>query len=260
MSRKKCYRGEINITYFFIVALLIHLSLFIFREYSIKGDSNLGIRSNGAPISVQVKSDTFKKPRPSSGTQMEAKAEKKVEPENKAVKEDFLSKIKDKKKEKKIEKKKEVTPQKEIKKQNQKTKETDNNSNATQNQAPATAMSDPNSDQDFLSGNFSIGTDGSVVATSADGIDYQIIKQIDPEYPKQAKRVRYSQTVVVKAKFLVGLNGNIENIKILESHSKLGFDKAVIDALNQWKFKPIFYKNKNIKVYFTKSFVFENID
>lgn len=261
MSRRKCYRGEINIFYFFLVALSIHLLLLLARTYTIKGDSNLGIKTSGAPISVHFKSNTLKKPRPSAPQieQKEVKAQK-PEPEKKIVKEDFKSKIQDKKKEKKIEKKKEVTPQKKVEASTKETKEVVKNANTNPTPLPANTPTDPNSDQDFLSGNFSVGTDGSYIASSSDGIEYQIINQKEPVYPEQAKRIRYSKTVVVKAKFLVGLSGNIESIKIIESHNKLGFDKAVLDALNQWKFKPIFYRNKNIKVYFTKSFVFENIE
>ena len=225
---RKPFRGEINIFYFFLVALAIHLSFFIVKNYSVKGESNIGLRSNSAPISVQVKSETFKKPRPSvaSAPQEEVKPE---EVENtKEVKKEFESKIKDKKKEIKKKKKKKKTPQKKIegKKEENQQKNTDSTP-----ERPKNVPTDPNSDQDFLSGNFSIGTDGVVTASSADGIDYHILKQVDPEYPAQAKRVRYSKKVVVTVKFLVNLQGQIEDIKIIKSHKKLGFDKAVVTAL-----------------------------
>ena len=67
---------------------------------------------------------------------------------------------------------------------------------------------------------------------------------------------RYNKTVIVEAKFLVGENGNIEDIKIIKSHEKFGFDREVISALKKWKFKPIVYNNRNIKVYFNKEFIF----
>lgn len=262
MSRFKCYRGDINIFYFFIVALSIHLLLFLTREYNIKGDGNLQMRSAGAPISVHFKSATLKKPRPSApSVKKEMVPPEPVPVEKKKVKEDFKSKIKDKNKEKKIKKKKDITPQ-EKKVTPDKTKEKSENEilNANPNVLSDDIPTDPDSNQDFLSGNFSVGTDGSFIASSSEGIEYQIITQKEPLYPQQAKKIRYSKVVVVKVKFLVGLNGDIEDIKIIKSHSKLGFDKAVTDALREWKFNPIFYKNKNIKVYFTKSFIFENIE
>lgn len=67
---------------------------------------------------------------------------------------------------------------------------------------------------------------------------------------------RYNKTVIVEAKFLVGTDGSVEDIKIIKSHEKFGFDKEVISALKKWKFKPVVYKGRNIKVYFNKEFIF----
>ena len=47
-----------------------------------------------------------------------------------------------------------------------------------------------------------------------------------------------------------------EKIEVLKSNKKFGFDKEVIQALNKWKFEPIVYRGKKIKVYFNKEFVF----
>ena len=79
----------------------------------------------------------------------------------------------------------------------------------------------------------------------------------NPSYPRQAEIARYNQIVKVEVKFLVNLEGDVEDIKILKSHkNKFGFDKEVISALKKWKFKPIKYNGKGIKVYFNKEFVF----
>lgn len=263
---KKYYRGEIKILYFFLVSLLIHFSFFLFRQYNAKGDLNLNPNANSAPISVQVRSNTFKLPKPSSepaaqNVQPEQPKEikKEIKPETEKKKEikkeDFESKIKDKKK--KIEKQEQTTPPK---KDIPVDKNITQNKENTGNSLPKNIPTDKNSDQDFLSGNFSIGEDGNIIASSADGIDYHILKQVEPQYPTAAKKVRYSKQVVIKVKFLVGLHGKIEDIQIIQGHNKLGFDKAVIDALHQWEFKPIYHKGKNIKVYFTKDFVFKNED
>lgn len=258
---KKYYRGEINLFYFFLVSLAIHLAFFLGRQYNAKSDININPNGISAPISVQVRSETFKLPKPSpvsseASAPQEAPKEVKeeVKPETKEI--EFESKIQDKKKKekKKVEKPQKKTPPK---------KDTSEKKSTPSEAKPATKVAkniptDPNSDQDFLSGNFSIGEDGNIVASSSDGIDYHILKQIDPPYPTMAKKVRYSKLVVVKVKFLVGLNGKIEDIKIVSGHPKLGFDKSVIDALNKWQFSPIYHKGRNIKVYFTKDFVFKN--
>lgn len=100
--------------------------------------------------------------------------------------------------------------------------------------------------------------DGTYTALSNNGIKYKILKEIEPIYPKQAENINYRKKVIVKAKFLVNENGEVENIFIVQSHKKLGFDDAVISALKKWKFSPIYYNNKIIKVYFQKEFVFES--
>lgn len=99
--------------------------------------------------------------------------------------------------------------------------------------------------------------DGTYNAVSNHGIKYKITREITPVYPKQAENIRYRKKVIVKARFLVDQSGNVKNISIINSHSKLGFDQAVIDALEKWKFSPIIYNGKVISVYFQKEFVFE---
>lgn len=104
--------------------------------------------------------------------------------------------------------------------------------------------------------NFIENSDGTYTAVSSRGIDFKILKEVSPDYPRQAEMARYNKTVIVEAKFLVGTDGSVEDIKIIKSHEKFGFDKEVIQALKKWKFKPIVYKGRNIKVYFNKEFIF----
>ena len=55
--------------------------------------------------------------------------------------------------------------------------------------------------------NFIENSDGTYTAIASSGIDFKIIKQVNPNYPKQAEKLRYDKTVVIEVKFLVGLNG-----------------------------------------------------
>ncbi len=243
-----------NIFYFFLLALALHLSLFIVDQKGIKGDAPVSLKSNSAPISVKIKSPVVKKE--SIVTKKESipptppKEEKKPEPpkieppKKEIVKPDVKSKIQDKKK--KIEKKEKKIEQTPTEKP-QTTKKEEN-----------LPLKQVNETEEILaSGNFSVGKDGIFTASSSDGIEYKILKQVEPDYPIQAERIRYRNRVVVSARFLVGLKGEIEKIEITQSHKKFGFDDEVKKALKQWKFHPIYYKNKNIKVYFTKDFIFE---
>ena len=105
--------------------------------------------------------------------------------------------------------------------------------------------------------NFISDGDGSYIALSAKGINYQIINEVEPDYPSQAESIGYSNQVKVTVKFLVGLKGNVEKAEITQSHKDLGFDAEVMKAIKKWKFKPIYHNGKNIKVYFVKTFVFD---
>ena len=113
------------------------------------------------------------------------------------------------------------------------------------------------SGDDGFGSNFISDGDGSYIALSSKGINYQIINEVEPDYPSQAESIGYSKKVKVTVKFLVGLKGNVEKTEITQSHKDLGFDAEVMKAIKKWKFKPIYHNGKNIKVYFVKTFVFD---
>ena len=110
---------------------------------------------------------------------------------------------------------------------------------------------------DGFGSNFISDGDGSYIALSSKGINYQIINEVEPDYPSQAESIGYSKQVKVTVKFLVGLKGNVEKAEITQSHKDLGFDAEVMKAIKKWRFKPIYHNGKNIKVYFVKTFVFD---
>ena len=110
---------------------------------------------------------------------------------------------------------------------------------------------------DGFGSNFISDGDGSYIALSSKGINYQIINEVEPDYPSQAESIGYSKQVKVTVKFLVGLKGDVEKAEITQSHKDLGFDTEVMKAIKKWRFKPIYHNGKNIKVYFVKTFVFD---
>lgn len=229
---------------YLLIALILHLLLFLnISRYKTLGDPNLSLKTN-IPISynsinIEQRIDNIKKIKGGEETEPESyekeqedtkdkETEKKVEKAETEIK----SKMSNNKKEK------------EVKKQKKK-----------KNKTEKTVKK--NSDDIFTkSGNFIANLDGTYTAISSKGINFEIITQVDPDYPRQAEIIRYNKSIIVEVRFLVNLNGNIEDIKILKSHEKFGFDKEVISALKKWKFKPIVYNGKNIKVYFNKEFIF----
>lgn len=145
-------------------------------------------------------------------------------------------------------------PKKEAVKETE-TREVKESSESTETKSPVS--NSDNSSIPSMDSLLTANADGTYNAVSNHGIKYKITKEITPVYPKQAENIRYRKKVIVKAKFLVDQSGNVKNISIINSHSKLGFDQAVIDALGKWKFSPIVYNGKVISVYFQKEFVFE---
>lgn len=144
---------------------------------------------------------------------------------------------------------------KEEEKKPEKNKKTENKK--TQKKSETAKKENKNSGKNTIKEtNFIENSDGTYTAVSSKGIDFKILKEISPDYPRQAEMARYNKTVIVEAKFLVGTDGSVEDIKIIKSHEKFGFDKEVISALKKWKFKPVVYNGRNIKVYFNKEFIF----
>lgn len=88
------------------------------------------------------------------------------------------------------------------------------------------------------------------------GIGYKVKREVDPIYPEMAKKIGFKDEIVIKVKFLVGLDGKIEEIIFLDSFTKYGFHKEVEKALKKWEFEPIIYHGENIRMYFYKDFRF----
>lgn len=105
--------------------------------------------------------------------------------------------------------------------------------------------------------NFASNGDGTYTALSPAGIDYQILAAPEPSYPEEARALGYSRSIRVEAELLVGLNGQVETVQILNSVPNLGFREAAKHALLNWRFAPIYYQGVNIKMRFTKNIYFD---
>lgn len=108
----------------------------------------------------------------------------------------------------------------------------------------------------FSGSGFYANGDGTYTATSLEGIEYTILKEVYPAYPERARDAMYTSTVVAKAKFIVGLDGSVETVEILNQLPNLGFKEATIKAIKSWRFAPIQYEGVPIKVEFRKQIRF----
>ena len=251
-----------------LISLIVHLAI-LFLFATIKTDEvekEKLVKNEVVPIAFVAKQtsdnpgaktlDTQEREKPKEEkSKSEPKIEKKVEEK----------KVEEKKPvEKPIEKKAEKTEEKKIESNipDSSSKSSSESSSTSSSDKSSNHSSDGgspngNSSGEDLGSNFIADGDGTYIALTSEGINYQIINEVEPDYPSQAESIGYSNQVKVTVKFLVGLKGNVEKAEIIKSHKDLGFDAEVMKAIKKWRFKPIFHKGKNIKVYFTKTFVFE---
>ena len=251
-----------------LISLIVHLAI-LFLFATIKTDEvekEKLVKNEVVPIAFVAKQTSDNPGAKTLDTQEREKPkEEKPKSEPKIEKKVEEKKVEEKKPvEKPIEKKAEKTEEKKIESNipDSSSKSSSESSSTSSSDKSSNHSSDggsPNgsSSGEDLGSNFIADGDGTYIALTSEGINYQIINEVEPDYPSQAESIGYSNQVKVTVKFLVGLKGNVEKAEIIKSHKDLGFDAEVMKAIKKWRFKPIFHKGKNIKVYFTKTFVFE---
>ncbi len=95
----------------------------------------------------------------------------------------------------------------------------------------------------------SSGTDGK-----SDDVKPEIIEKVSPKYPEEAKKEKVTGKVIVEA--TVGTDGHVADAKVVnEADARLA--QAAIDAVKQWKFKPIQKDGKPVKVKTTVTLNFQ---
>ena len=259
-----------------LISLIVHLAI-LFLFATIKTDEvekEKLVKNEVVPIAFVAKQTSDNPGAKTLDTQEREKPkEEKPKSEPKIEKKVEEKKVEEKKPvEKPIKKKAEKTEEKKMESNISSKEDTSHsdNSSKSSSESSSTSSSDKssnhssdggspngNSSGEDLGPNFIVDGDGIDIALTSEGINYQIINEVEPDYPSQAESIGYSKKVQVTVKFLVGLKGNVEKAEIIKSHKDLGFDAEVMKAIKKWRFKPIFHKGKNIKVYFTKTFVFE---
>lgn len=62
-----------------------------------------------------------------------------------------------------------------------------------------------------------------------------VIRKVDPEYSEEARKAKYSGTVILSVE--VGTDGRASHAKIVKSLG-LGLDEKAIEAIGKWRFRP----------------------
>ncbi|MCW5592760.1 MAG: TonB family protein, partial [Burkholderiales bacterium] len=63
----------------------------------------------------------------------------------------------------------------------------------------------------------------------------RVLARVDPDFPSEALREGYDGGVV-KVRLAVDAEGNVTRVDIVEAKPRRVFDRAVTNALSQWKF------------------------
>jgi len=82
----------------------------------------------------------------------------------------------------------------------------------------------------------------------------RVVYKTNPIYPFAAKRRHITGKVVLR--FLVDKSGVVKKMKVVKSEPKGVFDKAVLDSLSRWRFKPGIYENKPVNTWVVAPFDF----
>jgi protein TonB len=84
-----------------------------------------------------------------------------------------------------------------------------------------------------------------------------VVSQEYPKYPDSAKKAQLEDQVIVR--YVIGKNGRINDVQILSHANYPAFDDAVLDAIRQWRFRPMIKDGKPVEVVHELAINFELI-
>jgi len=132
-------------------------------------------------------------------------------------------------------------------------------SSSTSSNDDGPAQGDPNGIENgdpngVLTGTGPIGSTGS--GNSTEGPIFVIgavvrpvlVERVEPQYTETARRVRLEGTVIVQA--VIDEEGRVVDVKILKP-LPMGLDRAAVDAVSRWRFKPATLYGRPVKVYYS---------
>jgi len=83
----------------------------------------------------------------------------------------------------------------------------------------------------------SLACAGLALALSAYAAAPKVIKKVAPEFPREAVQQAINSGVV-KARMSIDADGKVTEVAIIEAEPRRVFDRAVRNALSDWRFEP----------------------
>ncbi|HEY8133646.1 MAG TPA: energy transducer TonB [Thermoanaerobaculia bacterium] len=97
-----------------------------------------------------------------------------------------------------------------------------------------------------VSGGIAFPQDGRVHIERNQQLPLLPVSQDYPIYPDEARKKQLEDQVIVR--YVIGKNGRVIDIQIIDHAKEPMFDQATVDAIRQWRFRPMIKDGKPVEV------------
>ena len=97
-----------------------------------------------------------------------------------------------------------------------------------------------------ITGGITFPDDGRVHISLNESLPLLPLSQDYPLYPDEAKKKGLEDQVVVR--YVIGKNGRVIDVQILDHAREPMFDKVTVEAIKQWRFRPMIKDGKPVEV------------
>jgi protein TonB len=104
-------------------------------------------------------------------------------------------------------------------------------------------------------GGMPVSEDGRVHFGRDAPLPLYVVKRVYPDYPEDQRLAGLQDTVVIR--YVIGTDGWITELNILQHAKQKAFDEATIKALREWRFKPLMQDGRAIEVVHELTVFFE---
>jgi len=88
--------------------------------------------------------------------------------------------------------------------------------------------------------------DGRVHIERNQSLPLQVISQEYPVYPDKARKAQLEDQVIVR--YIIGKKGLVIDVQIIDHAKNAMFDEATVEAIKQWRFRPMIQDGKAVEV------------
>jgi len=97
-----------------------------------------------------------------------------------------------------------------------------------------------------VAGGIAFPDDGRVHIDRNQSLPLLPISQDYPIYPEEGKKKQLEDQVIVR--YVIGKNGRVIDVQIIDHAHDPMFDQAAVEAIRQWRFRPMIKDGKPVEV------------